>query len=135
MIFVARIRFLIFYVATELCIYIAQIKIQFFYLSGSQTLVFLTKIRNGIPSINRATWANADARLGPNEFVKPNTNQKIAIHESGGFGGLGDFLGYLGTLSGGAMGKNIQELRDLMRRELIGRKSGTLGGRISKQLI
>ena len=38
-------------------------------------------------------------------------------------------------VSEGPMAKNIQELRGLMSRKPIGRESGTIGGRIPRQLI
>ena len=38
-------------------------------------------------------------------------------------------------VSDGAMAKNTQELQDLMIRQPIDRKAGTMGGGISKRLI
>ena len=38
------------------------------YSLGSQTLLFLAKIRNVILLNKQTTWANTDTRLGPNVF-------------------------------------------------------------------
>ena len=48
---------------------------------------------------------------------------------------LGDFIEYLAIVSGCDMPRNMQELRDLMRRQPVYRKSGAMGDRFSKHLI
>ena len=69
------------------------------YLTDSQTLVFLSKIRNAIFKRNKATWSDTYARLDPNEFFKENHNRQIATRELGLGGSLKDFLEYLELLS------------------------------------
>ena len=54
------------------------------YMVDSQTLIFLTKMRNGLLNRNQTTWANTDTRLTPRDFYEPAINQKIAIRELGG---------------------------------------------------
>ena len=53
------------------------------YLVVSQTLIFLSKMANGIPNRNPTTRANADTSLPPGEFYEPGLNQKVAIREMG----------------------------------------------------
>ena len=58
------------------------------YWLGSQTLIFLSEMANGILNRNPTTRANVDTRLSPNAFYEPGVNLQIAIHELGGFNRL-----------------------------------------------
>ena len=48
-----------------LTLHIPNTKFPIHYLLGPQTLVFLTKMRNGYLRGNRTTWGNADTRIRP----------------------------------------------------------------------
>ena len=52
-------------------------------LVGSQTLIVLSEMRNGIPNRNKKTRQNTDARLNSKEFYEPGISQKISIREMG----------------------------------------------------
>ena len=54
------------------------------YLADSQTLIFLTKMRNEFLNRNQTTWANADTGVNPQTFYEPDLNQRIAIRGMGG---------------------------------------------------
>ena len=58
------------------------------YLVDSQSLIFLSEMRNGILNRNPTTWDNADARLAPKAFYEPTLNRQIDIRELGGGGSL-----------------------------------------------
>ena len=60
------------------------------YLVGSQTLISLPKMGNGISNRGKTTWPNTDTILNSEEFCAPGINRQIAIREMGemGWGGV-----------------------------------------------
>ena len=84
---------------------------------------------------NETTWWDTDTRLRHNVFFRENINSRISTHDSGGGGALKGILEYLEMASGCAANGNIQELKGLMGRQPIGRKDGTMVGRILRQLL
>ena len=52
----------------ELRLHLPRTKSPIRYLVGSKTLIFLSKMRNGIPNRGKTTWPNTDTRLNSNEF-------------------------------------------------------------------
>ena len=54
------------------------------YLAGSQTLVFLTKMRSEYLRGNQTTRANEDTRNRPLTFYEPDLQRRIVIPEMGG---------------------------------------------------
>lgn len=74
------------------------------YGVGSQTLVFLTGLRSGVPIRHRTTRTHADTRLDLDEFFKQTPRQKIATHDSGWVCSLKDFQEYSETAPEGAVG-------------------------------
>ena len=60
------------------------------YSVGSQTLIFLSEMRNAISNRNKTTRTNTDARTSPRAFYEPTHNREIAIREMGGVGAFND---------------------------------------------
>ena len=89
------------------------------YLVDSQTLVFLTKMRNAYLSGNQTTWANTDTRLRPLMFYEPDLHRRIAIHVMGGGGEFNDFINHLGNMEElkheKGMEESIAELKSLIQ--------------------
>ena len=72
--------------AGALQLHLPSTKFTLRYLVGSQALVFLSVIRNGLCSCKQKTWDNADIRLTPLDYYKRELNNQIAIRELGEFG-------------------------------------------------
>ena len=68
-------------VALQLHLPIARSPIR--YLVEAQTLIFLSKMMNGISNRNKTKWSIAGARLTPEEFYEPGINREISIRELG----------------------------------------------------
>ena len=80
-------------VALQLHLPIARSPIR--YLVEAQTLIFLSKMMNGISNRNKTTRPNAGTGLNPGEFYEQGVSQKIAIREMGGAESYNDFAGRL----------------------------------------
>ena len=62
---------------------ISSTKFPLHYLVGSQALICLSEMRNGILNRNQTTWANTDTRLTTRAFYDPTINREIDIRETG----------------------------------------------------
>ena len=82
----------------------------------------------------QATWANTDTRLGPNVLFKENLNRQITISELGWGGSPKDILEYMEMAPEGIIAANIQQLKDLIRRQPIDHKRGPTEDKILKLL-
>ena len=78
-----------------LTLHVPRAKFPIHYLVASQTLVFLTKMRNEYLRGNTTTWNNTDTRIEPLEFYEQDSQQRIAIHEMGWGEELNDFINHL----------------------------------------
>ena len=91
----------------------------------SQTLIFLSKVRNEIPQWNPVTWTSTDTRLPIRDFYENDLNQQIAINELGGGQAYRDFLDHIGKVEElrheEGMQESISELKTLMRGQRIGK--------------
>ena len=65
-------------------LHVGSTKFPLHYLVDSQTLIFLSKVRNEFLQRNPITWANTDTRLSVREFYENDLNQQIANNELGG---------------------------------------------------
>ena len=78
---------------------------------------------------NKATWANTDTRLDHNVFLRANIDRQIATNALRRGGALKDLV------SGATATNKIQDLKDLMGMQPIGRNRGPIGGKILKLLV
>ena len=101
-----------------LTLHIPSTKFPIHYLAGSQTLVFLTKMRNGYLRGNQTTRVNADTRIPPLTFYEPDLRRRFDVREMGG-GAFNDVIGRLGNMGEvkheKGMGKSIVESESLIR--------------------
>ena len=126
-------------------LYLPSAKFRLRYSVDPQTLISMSKMRNGIPNRNITPRPNADARLSPKEFYDTGINQIIAIREMG-VESFNDSIGDLGQVRDSeheeGSQEGITELGSLMRGDHFGRNSsvnlrvsGSLKGRIAKTRI
>ena len=97
------------------------------YLLGPIALVFLAEIGNAMAHKNKTTWATTDTRLDRNVFFTGAISREIAIDELAGGGAPRDSLGYMALISGGDATEKIQDLKNLMSRQPVGRNRGNRG--------
>ena len=62
---------------------------------GSQTHVFLTKMRNEYLRVNQTAWGNTDTRIRPLTFYEPDLQRRIAIREMGWGDAFNDSMDHL----------------------------------------
>ena len=102
-----------------LTIHVPHTKFPIRYLVDSQTLVFLTKMRNEYLRGDQTTWANTDTGIRPLTFYEPDLHRRIAIRELGWGDEFNDFVNRLGNTNdlkhAKGMKESIVELKSLIQ--------------------